>query len=84
MGEDVQPEYAETGHFWANYPELYDKPYPISTEIMEHEVLKYTCLSNEHAYKEYGWKPKTLLAEGIRNTVEFSCKVLEKAKKEKQ
>lgn len=79
MGSDKKPQYEEVGHFWDNYPELYRKPYPISMALMEHEVLKYTCLSNEHAYKEYGWTPKTSLEEGIRKTVEFSCKVLEKA-----
>ncbi len=79
MGSDKKPEYMEVGHFWANYPELYREPYPISTGLMEHEVLKYTCLSNEHAFKEYGWKPETSLDEGIAKTVEFSCKVLEKA-----
>ncbi len=80
MGTAQKPEYAEVSHFWANYPELYEDPYPISTELIEHEVLKYTCLSNTHAYEEYGWKPQTSLEDGIRATVEFSCKVLEKAR----
>ncbi len=80
MKSDIRPKYEEVAHFWANYPELYNEPYPISTKIMEHEVLKYTCLSNEHAYQVYGWKPLTSLDEGIRKTVAFSCKVLEKAK----
>lgn len=84
MGVDVEPDYAEVGHFWADYPGLYDGPYPISTQIMEHEVLKYTCLSNDHAFNTYGWKPKTSLSDGIRNTVEFSCKVLEKANKKEK
>lgn len=76
--EDIKPEYMEPAHFWENYPELYDDPYPISSELLEHEVLKYTCLSNEHAYIKYGWKPKTTLKQGISKTVEFTCKVLEK------
>ena len=80
MKSGLKPVYEEVAHFWANYPELYEQPYPISTKIMEHEVLKYTCLSNEHAYEAYGWRPKTSLDEGIQKTVEFSCKVLEKAK----
>ncbi len=80
MKSDLKPKYEEVAHFWANYPELYYEPYPISAKIMEHEVLKYTCLSNKHAYETYGWKPKTSLEEGIRRTVDFSCKVLEKAK----
>lgn len=80
MHSDKKPVYEEIEHFWSNYPELYRKPYPISTALMKHEVIKYTCLSNKHAYQEYGWKPKTSLDEGIRKTVEFSCKVLEKTK----
>ena len=80
MNSDLKPRYEETAHFWSNYPELYEGPYPISTKIMEHEVLKYTCLSNEHAYNEYGWKPMTSLNDGIRKTIDFSCKVLEKAR----
>jgi UDP-glucose 4-epimerase len=80
MKSELAPKYEEVSHFWANYPELYKEPYPISTKILEHEVLKYTCLSNEHALQKYGWKPLTSLDEGIRRTVDFSCKILEKAK----
>jgi UDP-glucose 4-epimerase len=80
MMSDIRPKYEEVAHFWASYPELYSEPYPISTEIMEHEVLKYTCLSNKHAYQAYGWRPLTTLDVCIRKTVEFTCKALEKAK----
>lgn len=84
MGSDIKPKYADAAHFWINYPELYSKPYPITEKILEHEVLKYTCLSNEHAYLEYGWKPKTLLQDGIYKTVKFACEVLEKANIKKE
>lgn len=80
MGMNIEARYESVDHFWSKYPELYRKPYPISTEIMKREVIKYTCLSNEHAYEEYGWRPKTSLEEGIMKTVDFSCKVLEKEK----
>ena len=76
--EDIPLQYAEVAHFWAKYPELYEKPYPISEEMLAHEVLKYTCLSTEHA-RTYGWAPKTDLKEGVRKTVEFSVDVLRKA-----
>lgn len=79
MGKrNVEAKYAEVGHFWNSYPVLYAKPYPISEKLLEHEVLKYTCLSNKHAFDAYGWKPKTSLKEGIKKTVEFSCEKLEK------
>ena len=50
----------------------------INNELMEHEVLKYTCLSNEHAFENYAWKPKVDIDEGIQKTVDFSVKVLNK------
>lgn len=79
MGKTEKPEYAETGHFWANYPELYKGPYPINGKLLEHEVLKYTCLSNAHAKEKYGWEPKTSLVDGIKKTVDFSVKMISKA-----
>ena len=77
MGKtNIVTKYADVSKYWDKYPELYEKPYPINNELMEHEVLKYTCLSNEHAFKTYGWKPKTSIEEGIQKTVDFSIKVL--------
>lgn len=73
---NIPIEYAETSHFWHNYPELYSEPYPINNELMEHEVLKYTCLSTEHAKAAYDWEPKTDIREGIKRTIDFSLKVL--------
>lgn len=78
--EDILIEHAETAHFWVNYPQLYQEPYPISAKLMEHEVKKYTCLSNKYAYEKFGWRPKTKLEDGIKNTVEFSCEALRKAR----
>ena len=78
--EDLAPEYMETMHFWSNYPELYDEPYPIDPKLLEHEVLKYTCLSNKHAYSKYGWTPKTGIDEGIKKTVDYTLKKLKNRK----
>ena len=74
--ENLDPQYRETAHFWANYPELYEGPYPINPDLLEHEVLKYTCLSTKHAYDNYGWSPKTDIEEGIKKTVDFTLKKL--------
>ena len=77
MGKtNIVTKYADVSNYWVHYPELYEKPYPINNKLMEHEVLKYTCLSNEHAYENYGWKPKVSIDEGIQKTVDFSVKVL--------
>lgn len=72
----IDTKYAEVSHYWDKYPELYQKPYPINNKLLEHEVLKYTCLSNEHAYNQYGWKPKYTLEDGIQKTIDFSVNVL--------
>lgn len=77
--KDIKIEYADTSHYWINYPELYEGAYPINNELLEHEVLKYTCLSNDHAKEKYGWEPKTSIEEGIQKTVDFSVKVLKEA-----
>ena len=76
--EHIEIKYAEVEDFWKKYPQLYSSPYPILPELLEHEVLKYTCLSNKHAYNKYGWKPKTNIKDGIQKTVDFSSKVLKK------
>lgn len=74
----IDTKYADVSNYWIKYKELYEMPYPINNELMEHEVLKYTCLSNEHAFKNYAWKPKVDIDEGIQKTVDFSVKVLNK------
>lgn len=77
--ENIGIEYAEVAHFWYRYPELYEKPYPISEKLLNNEVIKYTCLSNAHAKEKYNWYPKTSLEEGIKKTVDFSVAMLKKA-----
>lgn len=74
--ENLLPEYSEAKHFWNNYPNLYKGAYPISTKALEHEVTKYTELSNDYAFRKYGWKPEVSIEEGIQNTINFSCEVL--------
>lgn len=74
--EDIEIKYTETKNFWKNYPELYQGYYPIKEEVLEHEVLKYTCLSNKHAKEKYGWEPKTNINDGIQKTIDFSIKIL--------
>ena len=77
---NIETKYADVSNYWLKYKELYEKPYPINQKLMEHEVLKYTCLSNKHAFEKYGWKPKTCIDDGIKKTVDFSIKILEKHK----
>ena len=75
---DIPISYKETDHFWQHYEELYDGSYKINPKVLEHEVLKYTLLSNKHAKEKYGWSPKVSFEEGIKRTVSFSVDVLKK------
>ena len=76
--EELLPEYSDSKNFWNNYPNLYEGAYPISEKALDHEVTKYTELSNDYAFEKYGWKPEVSIEEGIQNTIKFSCKVLQK------
>lgn len=77
--EHIKPKYVSSDNYWKKYPDLYTGAYTISEKALEGEVVKFTQLSNEHAKKEYGWEPKVDLETGIRNTIDFSIKVLSKA-----
>jgi UDP-glucose 4-epimerase len=81
--ENIKTEYYDVSHFWSNYPELYEKPYPINEKILEHEVLKYTCLSNKHAKDNYNWSPKISIEEGLKRTIDYTCKKLEEKENER-
>lgn len=73
----AKPTYFDAEHFWEKYPALYEGGYRISTEMLEHEVCKYTELSNKHAKELYGWEPVVDLREGVKNTIEFSVKAIQ-------
>lgn len=77
MGKSsIKPCYTASGNYWIKYPDLYEGIYKISEAALEHEVTKYTQLSNRHAWEKYGWTPKTDLRTGVQNTIDFSVKVL--------
>ena len=78
MKKNIEPHYADESHYWEKYPELYKGKYPIKNEALVREVNKYTLCDNAHAKQEYGWIPRTGIEEGLRKTVHFAIKVLEK------
>ncbi len=72
----TEPEFFGSEHFWHRYPDLYRGGYRILDKVLDHEVKKYTQLSNRHAFERYGWKPKVSLETGIRRTIDFSVKIM--------
>ena len=74
--DHIQAVYTESFHYWFRYPGLYEGAYPISTQVLDKEVTKYTLCDNSHAICKYDWEPTVSFEDGLRRTVEFSVKVL--------
>lgn len=82
MGKSIPARYHPSEHYWKKYPALYEKPYPIRPEILDHEVNKYSLCENNHAKQIYDWEPKITIEEGLRRVIEAECEMLEKRKLE--
>jgi UDP-glucose 4-epimerase len=76
MGKNIKAKYADTSHYWEKYPQLYQGAYPIKSEILEHEVNKYSLCDNEFALKKYGWVPKVGIEEGLAKVIEYESELL--------
>lgn len=77
--EHIKPIYADSAHYWHRYPRLYEGAYPISAQILDNEVTKYTLCDNTHAAQEYGWTPRVGFEDGLKNTATFAVEVLKNA-----
>lgn len=78
MGKSIQAEYASTDHYWYKYPRLYEGAYPIMSEILEHEVNKYSLCDNTLAREKYGWTPKVDMETGLKHVIEYESLLLSK------
>ena len=78
MGKDISPQYASDEHYWENYPELYKGSYSIKSEILEHEINKYSLCDDTFAREKYGWVPKVSMEEGLAHVIENECELLGK------
>lgn len=76
MKKNIVPKYVSTEHYWSNYPELYTGVFSIKSEILEHEVNKYSLCDNSYAKSLYGWQPKISMEEGLKIVIEKECKLL--------
>lgn len=72
----IVPKYVDSSNYWRRYPSLYEGAYPISNNILEKEVVKYTMCDNSHAKNVYNWVPKVKFEEGVMRTVDFSVNLL--------
>jgi len=75
MGKEIKANYAEESHYWVSYPELYSGAYPISAEVLRHEVNKYTLCDNKKAREKYNWAPKISIEEGLKRCIEHETRL---------
>ena len=54
MNKDIKADYAGDTHYGEKYPDLYAGAYPIKSEILAHEINKYSLCDNTYAREKYG------------------------------
>ena len=77
MGKTIPAKYAEESHFWDKYPELYQGAYPISSDILQHEVNKYSLCDNTEAKEKYQWEPKVTMEDGLMRCIQHETALLD-------
>lgn len=83
MDKNIPADYASDAHYWEKYPGLYQGAYPIKSEILSHEIKKYSLCDNSHAREKYGWVPEVDMEEGLRRVIENECELLRKIEEKK-
>lgn len=78
MGKNIPASYADDAHYWENYPGLYKGAYPIRTEVLSHEITKFSLCDNQHGKVAYGWEPKVDMREGLSKLIEAEVELLQK------
>lgn len=66
------PTYRSADLFWEKYPNLFQGKYPLKMERLNKEVNKYSKGCVIKSSEILGWKAKTSLKEGFKNTVEYA------------
>ncbi|MDD4706205.1 MAG: NAD-dependent epimerase/dehydratase family protein [Bacilli bacterium] len=78
MNKNMTPKYHSSNTFWVKYPQLYDGAYSIKSEILEHEVTKYSLCDNSYAKEKYNWVPQVTIEEGLKKSIDYEISLLEK------
>lgn len=82
MGKNIPAKYADDTHYWEKYPGLFEGAYSIKTEILNHEINKYSLCDNSYAHKKYNWKPQVSMEEGLKRLIEAEVTFLSEYEKE--
>lgn len=61
----IEPCYGKPEQFWGKYPELAREPYPLNPKRIAKEVYKMSLGDPEKTQREFGWRAKTGMKEGL-------------------
>lgn len=75
-GKKIHVEKKPAVEYWNKYSELYDRKIPLNGNIVEKEVNKYTESSDLKAKKQFNWKCKISLTEGLTECYKFARKII--------
>lgn len=71
VGRKITAEYASDSHYWEKYPQLFNGIYKIRSEILNHEINKFTLADNSLAKEKYGWTPQVSITEGLKRVIDY-------------
>lgn len=77
MHKNIEAHYNDSSKYWDKYPELYGGKHPISRDILDHEVNKYSQCDNKKAKELLHWEPLIDIEEGLRRTIEYTVNMLD-------
>jgi len=78
MGLKINAKFADDLHYWEKYPELFEGVFPISSNIINNEINKYTQTDNSYAQEKYSWEPKVSIRIGLSKLIKEECLLLDK------
>lgn len=76
VGRKLDYVIGDKSDFWSKYPSLFDKPLPLSREVLVNEVDKIAIADIEFSKIFFKWYPKVSLETGLKACFEYSKKVL--------
>lgn len=71
LGKQLTYETGNPDKFWDKYETLFDKRYNLSRERVKQEVFKHCLGDGRKIEKEFDYKAKTDLEDGLKNIIEY-------------
>lgn len=76
LNSKIKPIFRNSQSFWDKYPSLFKGSHVINKKWIEKEVDKFALSSTEKAEKLLNWKATTSMEDGLKQTIEFTQKLL--------